>query len=113
MSLPTAQMLAALGMAQMSSVAPALEGRYEGGSAGTIGLLLILLAQDVATAGTREAAEVEAMRELLGRNEGTHSELLEALTAAHATADPALDYRILDFLVTMADAAFVAPPKIA
>ena len=110
MSLPTAQMLAALGMAQLSTVAPALEGRYEGGSAGTIGLLLILLAQDAVTRPTREAAEIEAMRALLGRTDGTNAELLAAITEAHATADPALNRRILDVLVTMADAAFVAPP---
>ena len=110
MSLPPAQMLAALGMAQMTTVAPALEGRYEGGSAGTIGLLLILLAQDAVTRPTREAAEIEAMRALLGRTDGTNAELLAAITEAHATADPALNRRILDVLVTMADAAFVAPP---
>ena len=79
MSLPPAQMLAALGMAQMTTVTPALEGRYEGGSAGTIGLLLILLAQDAATAVAREAAEVAAMRDLLNRTDGTHAELLTAL----------------------------------
>lgn len=111
MSLPAAQMLAALGMAQMTSVAPALDGRYEGGSAGTIGLLLILLAQDAATASAREAAEVEAMRELLDRTDGSHAELLTALTDAHATANPDLNHRILDFLVTMAEAGLVAPPK--
>lgn len=110
MSLPTAQMLVALGMAQMTTVAPALEGRYEGGSAGTIGLLLILLAQDAATAGAREAAEVEAMRALMGRTDGSHADLLAALTDAHADADPARDRAIVEFLVTMADAAFVAPP---
>ena len=110
MSLPPAQMLAALGMAQMTTVTPALEGRYEGGSAGTIGLLLILLAQDAATAVAREAAEVAAMRDLLNRTDGTHAELLTALADAHATADFVLDRRILDILVTIADSAFVAPP---
>ena len=112
MSLAPAQMLAALGMAQMTTVAPALEGRYEGGSAGTIGLLLILLAQDAATAGAREAAEVEAMRKLLVRSDGGHAELLAALTKAQATADHDFDRRILDFLVAMADATFVAPPPL-
>ena len=110
MSLAPAQMLAALGMAQMTTVAPALEGRYEGGSAGTIGLLLILLAQDAVTRPTREAAEIEAMRALLNRTDGTHAELLAALTATQATADPARNRRILDVLVMMADAALVAPP---
>ena len=109
MSLPPSQMLAALGMAQMTSVAPALDGRYEGGSAGTIGLLLILLAQDAATAGAREAAEVEAMRELVGRSDGTHAELLSATTDAHATADADLNRLILEVLVRMAESAFLAP----
>ena len=111
MSLAPAQMLAALGMAQMTTVAPALEGRYEGGSASTIGLLLILLAQDAATAGAREAAEVEAMRELLARTDGTHAELLAALTEAHDTADADLSRRILGVLVDMTEAAFVVPPQ--
>ncbi len=110
MSLAPAQMLAALGMAQMTTVAPALEGRYEGGSAGTIGLLLILLAQDAATAGAREAAEIARMRSLLGRTDGTHAELLISLTEVHTTADAQLNRQILSFLSEMADAAFVAPP---
>ncbi len=110
MSLPPSQMLAALGMAQMTSIAPALDGRYEGGSAGTIGLLLILLAQDAATARAREVAEVKAMRTVLNRNDGTHTELLAALTEAHANADPDLNRRVLEFLVEMAESAFVAPP---
>ena len=111
MSLAPAQMLAALGMAQLGTVAPALEGRYEGGSANTIGLLLILLAQDTATAGAREVADIEAMRELLNRTDGTHAELQAALNEAHATADPALDRRILNVLVGISERAFVAPPS--
>lgn len=113
MSLAPAQMLAALGMTQLTNVGPALDGRYEGGSANTIGLLLILLAQDAATASTRETAEVAAMRDLLGRTDGTHAELLAALTKAHANADAEMNRRILDLLVTTAEAAFVAPPVLA
>ena len=112
MSLPLSQMLAALGMAQMTTVAPALEGRYEGGSASTIGLLLILLAQDAATAGAREATEVAVMRELLNRTDGTHVELLTALADAHASADADFNRRILNFLVEMTDATFVAPSSL-
>lgn len=115
MSLPLPALLAALGQAQGAKVAPMLEGSYAGGEAGTIALLLLLLAQDAATLPARVARETEAMAALLGR-EGGHAELLVALAERHAKLDGAGEGRsaearaILAFLVEMADAGVMAMP---
>jgi hypothetical protein len=119
MSLPPAQALAALAMTQLTVVGPALEGSYAGGSASTIGLLTLLLAQDAATAETRRARECDAMRALLAAHgeaaDGDHGALLARIEALHArvAADPAANRAILALLSEMADAAFVAPPPMA
>lgn len=115
MSLPLPALLAALGQAQGAKVAPMLEGSYAGGEAGTIALLLILLAQDAATLPERTARETAAMAALLGRD-GSHRELLAALADRHAALDAAGEGRgpearaILSFLVEMADAGVMAMP---
>jgi hypothetical protein len=119
MSLPPAQALAALAMTQLQTVAPALEGSYAGGSAGTIGLLTLLLAQDAVTAEPRRARECAAMRALLAAHgeaaDGDHAALLARIEALHARveSDPAANRAILALLADMADAAFVAPPPMA
>jgi hypothetical protein len=117
MSLPTDQMLAGLAMAQLTMVAPPLEESYAGGSARTIGLALLLLAQDVATADARRARVEARAAELLAEAgvavpDGHDARLaaLDALLAA--TADRALERRILDLYVEMSEAAFVAPPPL-
>lgn len=56
MNLSMPQLLGSLGMAQLGLVAPALEGQYAGGSAATIGVMLLLLAQDAARPPTDPAA---------------------------------------------------------
>lgn len=116
MSLPTSAVLAALGMAQATMVAPLLEdGGYGQGTAGTIAMVLLMLAQDAATSEARIAAETAAMRHLLGRD-GNHAELLAALdarlAAAEAAGDTAFVGAALDLLVEKADGAFVTPPAL-
>ena len=119
MSLPAPQALVALAMTQLQTVAPALEGSYAGGSASTIGLLTLLLAQDAMTLEARRARECEAMRALLAAHgeatDGDHGALLARIEALHArvAGDPAANRAILAFLADIADAAFVAPPPMA
>ena len=114
MSLSHAQMLAALGIAQATKIAPVLEGTYEGGDAGTLAMLLLLLAQDLATLPARQARETAAMADLLGE-QGDHEALLAMLAARHAaidgTADP-LNARILAFYVEMTGAALLTMPAL-
>lgn len=116
MSITLAQTLASLGTAQLSRIAPLLEGSYAGGEASSIGMLLLVLAQDAATLADRQARETARMAELLGRT-GSHRELLAALAERHAALDAAGEGRgqaaiaILDFLVEMADAAAVEVPR--
>lgn len=67
MSLSAEQILGTCAAAQLTSVAPALEGTYAGGTAGTIGALLILAAQDIAARPKREAAELARLQEIFAR----------------------------------------------
>lgn len=110
-----APLLAALGMAQAGMVAPALDEGYAQGSAGTIAMVLLMLAQDAATRDERRAGETAAMAALLGRH-GSHDDLLGrldvALTDAEARGDRALERAVLDLYVAMADGAFVTPPAL-
>gem|GEM_PF-1997383 len=117
MSLPPDRMLAALAMAQLGMVAPPLEESYAGGSAKTIGLALLLLAQDVAGAPARRARVEARASELLAEAGATvpvgHDARLDALDALLAsTADRDLERRILDLYVEMSEVAFVAPPAL-
>lgn len=114
MSVALPQLLAALGTAQATMVAPQLEGSYVGGSAGTIAVSLLLLAQDCATAEARTTSEVAAMSALLGQT-GSHAELLAKLAERHAEVDADPTQReagraILDLLVTMTSAAVLRMP---
>lgn len=115
MSLPPDKLLAALAMAQLTEVAPALEGSYAGGSASTLGLAVLLLAGDAVAYERRRAATATAAAELLAAAgaavpEG-HDARLAAVDALLATTrDPALERRILDFYVTMAEAALIPAP---
>jgi hypothetical protein len=114
MSLPPAAILTALGQAQLGIVAPALEGSYAGGTAATIGLALLLLAQDAAGAPARDARTAERAAALLAEGGASVPETLaaqlEALDSLLAAAAPDLERRILDLYVEMSEAAFVAPP---
>ncbi len=117
MSLPPDKLLSTLAMAQLGLVAPALEGTYPGGSASTIGLAMLLIAQDVATADARRAQVEARAGELLAAAglpvpEGHDARLgaLDALLAS--TADRDLERRILDLYVEMSEAAFVVPPPL-
>jgi hypothetical protein len=117
MSLPPETLVGALAMAQLSTVAPALEGSYAGGCASTVGLALLLVAQDLAGAEARRTRESEGAAALLAEAgvavpEG-HAARLSALDRLlAATSDPARERRILDFYVEISEAAFVAPPPL-
>lgn len=109
-----AQQLRALGLAQATMVAPALDGSYASGTANTIAMLLLLLAQDAATAAGREAREVAAMAALVGEG-GDYATLLARVGELHAglgddAASAGLEQRILAFYVEMADAARLTLP---
>lgn len=115
MSLPPEKLLGAAAMAQLGTVAPALEGTYAGGGASTIGILLLLVAQDVATLPERRARVEARSGELLASAGAAvpdgHDARLAALDALlAATADRDLERRILDLYVEMSEAAFVVPP---
>lgn len=117
MSLPPDKLLGVLGMAQLGVVAPALEGTYPGGSASTIGFLLLLIAQDVATADAWRARVETRAAELLAEAGAAvpagHDARLAALDAVLAeTTDAALERRILDLYVEMSEAAFIVPPPV-
>lgn len=112
MSLTYPQMLGALGLAQAAKIAPALVSSYAGGDAGTVAMVLLLLAQDAVTLAERTTRETAAMAELLGET-GDHATLLARLAARHAEIDGSgdpLERRILAFYVAMADAAYLEPP---
>lgn len=115
MSLTPAQLTTSLAMAQLTMVAPALEGTYAGGSAATLGLALLLVAQDAAIWAERQARESDGAAELL-RAAGAavpdgHDDRLAALDRLLAAAqDPALERSILDFYVEFSEAAAVTPP---
>ena len=113
--------LAALAMAQAGEVAPALAGRYEGGTAGVIAGVLMFAVQDVAAAAAREAAEAARLRALLcGRVpvDAPLDVLRAEIVSLHAEVDArtddaakALALAILDHYVATAEAALlVAPP---
>lgn len=115
MSLPPDKLLTTLAMAQLTMVAPPLEGNYAGGTATTIGLGVLLLAGDALTHGARQASTAEAAGSIL-RDAGVevpagHDARLAALDGLLAgTQDPALERRILDLYVTMSDAARLTLP---
>lgn len=96
MNLSLPQLLGSLGMAQLGLVAPALEGQYAGGSAATIGVMLLLLAQDVARPQTDpvEWAAIDAR--------------LAAIDSDPAHADETR--MLLDRLVELTAAAALAMP---
>jgi hypothetical protein len=115
MSVPPDKLLSVLAMAQLTTVAPALEGSYAGGGASTIGLALLVLAQDVATRDARRQRSGEAAAMLLAGAGHVvpdgHDERLQALDDLLASTDDRdLERRILDLYVEMTEAAFVAPP---
>lgn len=117
MSLPPDRLAAALAMAQLTMVAPALEGSYAGGTAATLGLTLLLVAQDAATWADRQARESDGAAALLAEAGAAvpdgHDARLAALDALlAATDDPARVRRILDFYVAISEAAAVTPPPI-
>ena len=125
MSLTPEQYLTVCAAAQLGSVAPALEGSYEGGTAGTIGALLLMAVQDIAARPGREAAEYERLRAIFDQAEasgyavpatGQLPPLREALETLHVSAeergDRALCGAILDHLVQTAAAARLEMPAL-
>lgn len=97
MNLSMPQLLGSLGMAQLGLVAPALDGKYAGGSATTIGVMLLLLAQDAARSQT-DLAEWAAIDSRLAAIDGCLADADETRT-------------LLDRLVKLtAAAALVMPP---
>jgi hypothetical protein len=115
MSLPPDRLLQTLAMAQMTIVAPALEGSYAGGAAATVALGVLALAQDAVAYEARRARTAEAAAAILA-DAGVavpdgHDARLEALDRLLAgTADPALERRILDLYVAMTEAALITLP---
>ena len=117
MSLTPDSLLMTLAMAQLSMVAPALEGTYAGGSAATIGLGVLVLAKDAVTDETRRAQASEAAGEILSEVGAEVPEGHDARMAAidrllAATSDPELERRILDLYVTMSEAALLPVPTL-
>ena len=117
MSLPPEKLLETLAMAQLTIVAPALEGSYAGGGASTIGLALLLVAQDVATRDARRARAANAAGVVLADAGAVvpdgHDARIEALDRLLAsTGDRDLERRILDLYVEMSEAGFIAPPAL-
>lgn len=112
--------LTALAMAQAGEVAPALEGTYAGGTAGTIAAVLMFAIQDIAGLEARERAEAERLRTLLGNRVAAGTSLAElrvAIGELHAELDArddaeakALAIRILDHYVATAEAALLVVP---
>ncbi len=96
MSLSSPQLVGALAMAQASSVAPALEGQYAGGSASTIAACLMLVAQDLMRPQTDpvEWAAIDAR--------------LRAIDSDPAHADETR--ALLDRLVALTEAAVLRMP---
>ena len=117
MSLPPDRLLQTLAIAQLTMVAPPLEGTYAGGSATTLALGVLLLASDATSFAARQATTAEAAGIIL-RNadvdvpEG-HDARLEALDRLLAsTRDAALERRILDLYVAMSEAARLTIPAL-
>jgi hypothetical protein len=123
MNLRPEQYLTALALAQAGEVAPALEGSYAGGTAGTIAGVLMFAVQDIAGREARERAEHARLAGILG-DAGRPVETLDAMRQAvielHAEIDArsddaakALARRILDHYVRTAEAALlVVPPPV-
>jgi hypothetical protein len=117
MSLPPDKLLQALAMAQLTMVAPALEGTYAGGTAGTLGLAVLLLAEDAVKHAARQAQAAETVGAILREAGVAAPDGLEARLAAidrllAETRDPALGRRILDAYVAMSEAALITAPAL-
>lgn len=125
MSLVPEHYLAACAAAQLTEVAPALEGSYAGGTAGTIGALLMLAVQDMTARPAREAAEKARLSEIFkaaraGGLTDAPPRSLAAMRAALATLHKEAEQRqagdlvrqILDHYVATADAACLNLPVI-
>ena len=115
MSLAPDRLLTALAMAQLTQVAPPLEGSYAGSSATTIALGLLILARDAPAYEGRRAAAAEAAGAILAdagapvpEGHDARMEALDRLLAA--TTDLALERRVLDLYVAMAEAALIPAP---
>lgn len=115
MSLPPDKLLQTLAVAQLTIVAPPLEGSYAGGTAATIALGVLALAQDAVAYEGRRARTAETAGAILA-DAGVavpdgHDPRLEALDRLlAATSDAALERRILDLYVAMTEVALIAPP---
>ena len=96
MSLSSPQLVGALAMAQATSVAPALEGQYAGGSAATIAACLMLVAQDLMRPQT-DPAEWAAIDARLREIDGDPAYAEETRT-------------LLDRLVVLTEAAVLRMP---
>lgn len=117
MSLPPDKLLTTLAMAQLTMVAPPLEGTYAGGTATTLALGVLLLAGDAVTHAARQTATAEAAGAILAaagvpvpEDYDARLEALDQLLAA--TRDPALERRILDLYVAMTEAARLPMPAL-
>lgn len=114
MSLSPEQYLTACAASQMAEVHPALDGSFAGGTAGTIGVLLMFAVQDIAARPAREAAELASLMEIY-RKAGRA--MLDGLPAARAGLDALMaeatgDLRgmILDHFVRTTEAARLKLP---
>lgn len=117
MSLPPDQLLTTLAMAQLTMVAPALEGSYAGGTAATVGLGVLVLAKDALTYETRRAQAAEAAGTILAAAGADVPDGHDARMAAldwllAATNDPETERRILDLYVAMSEAALLTVPAL-
>lgn len=117
MSLPPDKLLTTLAMAQLTMVAPPLEGSYAGGSATTLGLGVLLLAGDAVTYAARRESTAAAAGSILHDAGVTvpdgHDARLEALDRLLAdTRDAVLERRILDLYVAMSEAARLTLPAL-
>ncbi len=107
MSLTPEQYLSACAASQMLEVVPALDGSYAGGTAGTVGALLMMAVQDLGSRTEREAAEFERLKVIFNRAGDAVPITLHAardgLDALHERAetggDHALTQMVLDHYV--------------
>ena len=126
MSLAAEQYLAACAAAQLGEVAPALEGSYSGGTAATVGALLVLAVQDLAARPAREAAEAERLRSIYDAAvdagiavpeprdlAGLRAGLENLHGAAETAGEDRLCRRILHHYVETAEAAKLELPALA
>ncbi|MGB3722983.1 MAG: hypothetical protein WA979_09220 [Pacificimonas sp.] len=118
MSLKPEHYLSACAASQMLEVVPALEGTYAGGTAGTVGALLMMAVQDLSGRAEREAAEWERLRAIYaaaGEPEPADLGMARAgLKAMHERAEKAKDVdvlrAILDHLVITTEAERLTLP---